>query len=180
MLSTFGSTLKTLRIKNKFTQKELSSLTGFGQNTISQHERGTRNMREQDIEIYSKALGINTKKFLSVFINSNETLKNRRLELKLTLEDVGKIVGVGKSTISKWENGDIKNMGKDNIVAYSKALRISPITILDPNNELFDKTIEETSNIMNKLIPSRRSVVKEYAIQQLNNQNNSINIAETY
>lgn len=37
-------------------------------------------------------------------------LKNRRLELGMTLEDVGDYVGVGKSTVKKWENGMINNM----------------------------------------------------------------------
>lgn len=37
-------------------------------------------------------------------------LKRRRLELGMTLEDVGYFVGVGKSTVRKWENGMIDNM----------------------------------------------------------------------
>ena len=34
-----------------------------------------------------------------------EMIKNRRLELNLTLEEVGKHVGVSKSTVKKWEDG---------------------------------------------------------------------------
>lgn len=37
-------------------------------------------------------------------------LKSRRFELGMTLEDVGDYVGVGKSTVRKWENGMINNM----------------------------------------------------------------------
>ena len=37
-------------------------------------------------------------------------LKRRRLELGMTLEDVGDFVGVGKSTVRKWENGMIDKM----------------------------------------------------------------------
>lgn len=58
-------------------------------------------------------------------------IKNRRLELNLTLEEVGKLVGVGKSTVRKWENGMIENMGRDKIALLSKALNISPLTLLD-------------------------------------------------
>ncbi|ANT43331.1 Cl-like repressor [Lactococcus phage 49801] len=57
-------------------------------------------------------------------------LKEKRLEKKLTLEQVGEIVGVGKSTVRKWENGMIENMGRDKIVSLSKALGISPLDIL--------------------------------------------------
>ena len=60
----------------------------------------------------------------------DEWLKNRRLELGLTLEEVGDIVGVGKSTVRKWENGMIENMKRDKIALYAKALRVSPLFIM--------------------------------------------------
>ena len=34
-------------------------------------------------------------------------INQRRTELKLTLEQVGQAVGVGKSTVKKWEDGYI-------------------------------------------------------------------------
>lgn len=52
---------------------------------------------------------------------------NRRKELGLTLEEVGKEVGVGKSTVRKWENGMIKNMGRDKIAALSRVLQMNPV-----------------------------------------------------
>lgn len=57
-------------------------------------------------------------------------LKARRLELGLTLEDVGKIVGVSKSTVRKWETGFIENMKRDKISLLAKALQISPATLV--------------------------------------------------
>lgn len=57
-------------------------------------------------------------------------LKNRRIDLKLTLEDVARIVGVSPATISRWESGDIANMRRDRIALYSKALQISPAVIM--------------------------------------------------
>ena len=44
-----------------------------------------------------------------------------------TLEQVGDLVGVGKSTVRKMETGDIENMKRDKIVKLAKALRVSPI-----------------------------------------------------
>ena len=57
-------------------------------------------------------------------------LKARRESLKLTLEDVGNYVGVGKSTVRKWENGMINNMGRDKILKYAKILQISPLALI--------------------------------------------------
>ena len=63
-------------------------------------------------------------------MDTNEKLKARRKELGLTLEDVAKIVGVGKSTVRKWETGDIANMKRDKIALLSKALKVSPAFIM--------------------------------------------------
>ena len=51
----------------------------------------------------------------------------RRKELGLTLEEVGQAVGVGKSTVRKWENGMIKNMGRDKIAALARVLQMDPV-----------------------------------------------------
>jgi transcriptional regulator with XRE-family HTH domain len=57
-------------------------------------------------------------------------LKAQRESLKLTLEDVGNYVGVGKSTVRKWENGMINNMGRDKIKKYATILQISPLALI--------------------------------------------------
>ena len=57
-----------------------------------------------------------------------DALKKRRLYLGLTLEDVGNAVGVGKSTVKKWESGLISNMRRDRINELAKILRVSPLT----------------------------------------------------
>ena len=62
-------------------------------------------------------------------------LKTKRLEKRLTLEQVGKMVGVGKSTVRKWENGMIENMKRDKIALYAKALRVSPLFIMGMPDE---------------------------------------------
>ena len=53
-------------------------------------------------------------------------MKALRLEQKLTLEEVGNRVGVGKSTVRKWENGQIANMRRDKIALVAKALNTTP------------------------------------------------------
>ncbi|MFQ7609709.1 helix-turn-helix domain-containing protein [Blautia marasmi] len=57
-------------------------------------------------------------------------IKNRRLELGLTLKDVAKALGVAESTISRYESSDIQNMGIDKIEALSKVLRCSPTYLM--------------------------------------------------
>lgn len=57
-------------------------------------------------------------------------IRNRRLELNLTLEEIGNAVGVSKSTVQKWENGFISNMKRDKISALAKILNINPVTLI--------------------------------------------------
>ncbi len=66
-------------------------------------------------------------------------IKKRRLELNLTLEEVGNMVGVGKSTVRKWETGDIENMKRDKIVKLANALKVSPSFIMGFEDESKDK-----------------------------------------
>ena len=63
-------------------------------------------------------------------MKTKDILRQKRLELGLTYEELGKLVGVGKSTVRKWETGMIDNMRRDNIVALSKALNLSPIVLM--------------------------------------------------
>ena len=65
----------------------------------------------------------------------------RRKELGLTLEEVGKEVGVGKSTVRKWENGMIRNMGRDKIAALSRVLQMNPVDFVPMPND--DRTVSE-------------------------------------
>lgn len=57
-------------------------------------------------------------------------IHDRRTLLKMTLEEVGNIVGVSKSTVKKWESGDISNMRRDKIALLAKALKISPVELI--------------------------------------------------
>lgn len=83
-------------------------------------------------------------------------LKQRRLELGLTLEQVGNLCGVGKSTVRKWEEGIINNMGRDKIVLLSKALRVSPLFILEDDEKVktltkYEETILQNCARLNKV-----------------------------
>ncbi len=59
-----------------------------------------------------------------------EYIKALRMQKGLTLEQVGNAVGVGKSTVRKWEVGSIKNMGRDKIVKLAAVLGVSPSDLL--------------------------------------------------
>lgn len=57
-------------------------------------------------------------------------IKELRKEKGLTLEQVANIVGVGKSTVRKWETGMIANMRRDKIAALARALGTTPVYLM--------------------------------------------------
>lgn len=65
----------------------------------------------------------------------NTLLKDRRLELGLTMLEVAQRVGVSEGTVSRWESGDIANMRRDKIVALATALNLSPSVIMGWDDE---------------------------------------------
>jgi SOS-response transcriptional repressor LexA len=109
-------------------------------------------------------------------------LKTKRLEKKLTLEQVGEIVGVGKSTVRKWENGLIENMGRDKIVSLSKALDISPLDILGIDKSEKQQSAIKTilDNVFQELESNRQHKVVNFAEKQLEKQNSEIGEAAIY
>lgn len=57
-------------------------------------------------------------------------IKSLRQEKGLTLEQVADVVGVGKSTVRKWETGMIANMRRDKIADLAKALGTTPAYLM--------------------------------------------------
>ena len=73
-------------------------------------------------------------------------IHSQRIALGLTLEEVGNAVGVGKSTVKKWEDGFISNMKRDKIALLANVLQVSPVTFItgvlikDASSTVFDST----------------------------------------
>lgn len=56
----------------------------------------------------------------------NERIKERRLQLGLTLLQVASQLNVKEATVQRYESGDIHNIKHDTIVKLSKVLMCSP------------------------------------------------------
>lgn len=99
-----------------------------------------------------------------------EMICARRKELGLTLEEVGQAVGVGKSTVKKWESGFIANMRRDKIAKLSKVLDVSPTVFLTSEKDTSEDKASEIeilsqSNIYS--IPVYESVSAGFGVQAI-------------
>lgn len=64
-----------------------------------------------------------------------ERIKSLREKQGMTLEELGNKVGVGKSTVRKWENGMIENMRRDKIAKLASALGVTPLYLMGWDNQ---------------------------------------------
>lgn len=69
-------------------------------------------------------------------LNMGQRIKALREEHGLTLEQVGNAVGVGKSTVRKWETGIIANMRRDKIAALAHVLHTTPAYLMGWKEEI--------------------------------------------
>ncbi|MDO4605472.1 MAG: helix-turn-helix transcriptional regulator [Helcococcus sp.] len=68
-----------------------------------------------------------------------EFLKDRRKELRLSQDEVADYIGVTKSAISRWESGDIKNMGVDKLRKYAHVLNLDPMVIINYEEDDYEE-----------------------------------------
>ena len=87
-----------------------------------------------------------------------QRIKALRQEKGLTLEQGADVVGVGKSTVRKWETGMIANMKRDKIADLAKALGTTPAHLMgwvdeDPieNNSPSEPQLTEGEKLMLQL-----------------------------
>lgn len=77
-----------------------------------------------------------------------DLVKKRRLELNLTMEELGNRVGVSKATIQRYESGEIQNVKRDKIAKLAKALEVSPAYLMDWE----DNIVEEDKEIVSQAL----------------------------
>lgn len=68
-------------------------------------------------------------------MNSGDIIKNRRIELGLTQEELGEKIGVQKSAIAKYENGTVENLKRSVIAKLAEVLQLSPLQIMGLEDE---------------------------------------------
>ena len=100
-----------------------------------------------------------------------DLIRQRRLAKGLTMKELGKLVGVNGSTVSRWESGDLATMKQTKIKKLADALGLSPIDLLPPFPSEAEPpqsvrlTDDEAAllRLFRQLSPERRSQLLEQA-----------------
>lgn len=99
-------------------------------------------------------------------MNIGDRIKLRRNQLGKTLEEVGKMVGVTRATIQRYENGNIQNIPSDKIELLAKSLKTTPAFLMGWED---DETIKQNAQ--------ERKIIESF--NQLNNEGKEKAIAYT-
>lgn len=74
-------------------------------------------------------------------------IKERRKELKMSADELAKRLGKDRSTIYRYENGDIENLPLDILEPIAEALETDPASLVGWKvEEKSDEQVEESAN----------------------------------
>lgn len=85
---------------------------------------------------------INDNKFKDIM----NKIQSRRMDLKLSYQDLADKTGLSKSTLQRYETGSIRNIPLDKLELLANALEVSPMWIIGYNDET-DKNKQINTNL---------------------------------
>lgn len=181
-----GDNIRYLRLKQGLSQDFLADKLGYkSYTTIQKWESGVSEPPVKKLkelasifnidmdDLASKNLQdennnnlISQKPYIDLSMNTYKIIKNRRLELGLTLKDVANALGVSEATVQRYESGDIKNIKHDTIAHLAEILKCSPSYLMGWEDDKSDFVL---SNEEKELIIEYRKAdsVSREAVQRL-------------
>ncbi|HIE1946004.1 TPA: XRE family transcriptional regulator [Streptococcus pneumoniae] len=123
-MNILGSSIKEVRKSKKLTQKKLAELTGFKQNTISNHENGNRQLDEKDIRIYAQALEVSPQYLFDLAKPSSIEIIPTTSPIQTIYDELepprqGKVLNYAKRQLKEQENEE-----ETKINEVSEAIRL--------------------------------------------------------
>lgn len=114
-------------------------------------------------------------------MNVGERIKQRRKDMKMSADELATSVGVSRSTIFRYEKGDIEKVGPDVLKKIADKLNVSPADLMGwddtpvqelkiPTSPLVQKITEKAV----KLTAPRKQKVLDFTENQLREQSNKV------
>lgn len=148
-----GSVIKDARKKKKLTQEQLSKLTGYSQNTISNHENGNRSLDEDNIKTYATALDLtpddlfealdikNSLENKMMIIDKKQTKIDNLLDLYSQLEDSR------QTKVYNFAEQQLEEQNRGNVVHFPKKEKLPTIknsaSAANPTELVYGDTVVE-------------------------------------
>ncbi|MCT3245500.1 helix-turn-helix domain-containing protein [Lactiplantibacillus plantarum] len=98
-------------------------------------------------------------------------MKSIRKQQGISADQLAESIGVSRSTIFRYEKGDIEKMPIEVVANVASSLHVSLIDLMGISN---DSISEKITEIVSKLNPDRQQNVYNYADNQLKEQNGKV------
>lgn len=104
-------------------------------------------------------------------MNVGDRMKSIRKQQGISADQLAESIGVSRSTIFRYEKGDIEKMPIEVVANVASSLHVSLIDLMGMSN---DSISEKITEIVSKLNPDRQQNVYNYADNQLKEQNGKV------
>lgn len=96
-------------------------------------------------------------------MNIHENIRRLRKEKNLTMEELAKMIGTTKQTISKYETGVITNIPYDRIEKFSNIFNVTPGELMGWKKPIADKGKDDAELLLlyNQLSDENKCIIKE-------------------
>lgn len=96
----------------------------------------------------------------SLLTSLGHRIQSSRKAARMTQQELGDRVGVGKSSVSQWESGFVKELSGTNLVKTAQALGVDPIWLATGKGEKFTQNSKDPlhERINNALDHIKRSI----------------------
>ena len=135
---TFANNLQFYLSQSGKTQKELAKIIGVSAPTMHEWCSGKKTPRMDKVERLANYFGILKSDLIEDkrgFLHIGSTIRAARIAKGLTQEELGKLLGVQKSAIAKYENGRIVNIKRSTLQKISDILGIHPSELFFDGNQ---------------------------------------------
>lgn len=102
-------------------------------------------------------------------MNTGDRIKQRRIELGFTADELANRIGKSRATIYRYENGDIENMPTTILEPLAKALNTTPADLMgwglsddDIANAFINDDLEDIIDNIRDFSPSEKAHFKSY------------------
>lgn len=105
------------------------------------------------------------------YMNVGDRMKSIRKQQGIRADQLAESIGVSRSTIFRYEKGDIEKMPIEVVANVASSLHVSLIDLMGISN---DSISEKITEIVSKLNTDRQQSVYNYADNQLKEQNGKV------
>lgn len=105
------------------------------------------------------------------YMNVGDRMKSIRKQQGISADQLAESIGVSRSTIFRYEKGDIEKMPIEVVANVASSLHVSLIDLMGISN---DSISEKITEIVSKLNTDRQQNVYNYADNQLKEQNGKV------